>query len=144
MADYAALFSNINFERTIRKYCNDHEWNLNYIDDKEAVLKFEGDEDHELVQTLYVTRFDTTLEFSVPSALRFDDEDDIPDHVSTALMKANTSLKQGFWCIEKINDMHVYTIMHNEEGRIIDSERFGVIVRSIIKECIKLEKLFLD
>ena len=144
MADYAALFSKLNFEKTIRKYCEDHGWGIFSINPEKAVLKFEGDTEDDPVQTLYIIRWDSTLEFSVPSGLAFEDEDDIPDHISTILLKGNATNKEGFWCIEKIGDRFVYSIMHNEEGRIIDSERFGVVVRTLVQECIKFEEAMAD
>ena len=140
MSDYSALFSELNFEKTIRRYCDDHEWEILFIDSETAMLDFEGDTDEVPVQTLYIKRWTSTLEFSVPSGIAFDDEDDIPGSISTFLLKQNAENKQGFWCIEKINDRFHYSMMHNEEGRIIDSERFGVVVRTIIKECVKFEQ----
>ena len=144
MADYASLFSQINFEKTIRKYCEDHGWELCHIDSESAMLDFEGDSDEVAVQSLSIIRYTSTLEFSVPSGIAFEDEEDIPGAISTMLLKVNSQNKQGFWCIEKINDRFHYTMMHNEELRIIDSERFGVVVRSIVKECARFEQAVID
>lgn len=144
MSDYATLFSQINFEKTIRRYCDDHGWELCYIDSESACLDFEGDSDEVAVQSLFIKRYTSTLEFSVPSGIAFEDEDDIPGDISTMLLKINATNKQGFWCLEKIDDKYHYTMMHNEEGRIIDSDRFGVVIRTIVKECARFEKAVID
>jgi hypothetical protein len=78
------------------------------------------------------------LEFSVPSALSFD-EDDIPHMLSTLLLKRNVERKIGFWCLEKISEKFVFECMHNAEMQLIDSEYFGNVVRALINECDEFE-----
>ena len=138
----ASLFSGVNFASTIRRYASDHRWTLADVNDRRAVLKFEMKSGR--TQTLYIIRYDTTLEFSVPSMAAFDSEDQIPHIISTLLLKRSSQLRIGFWCIEEIAKKQVYSYMHNAELQLIDSDYFGSVVRVLVTECDELEQLLED
>lgn len=135
----ASLFAGSNFKGTIQRYCANAGWRIAELDDKHAVLRFNMNSGR--VQTLYVVRFETTLEFSVPSAAIFDSEDEIPHVLSTALLERNAEKKYGFWCIEKLNGRYAYSYMHNAELQLIDSAYFAAVVRALTNECDDFEAL---
>ena len=95
-----SLFSGVNFAGTIKKYCSAIGWKIADLNDKRGILRFSMESGRN--QTLYIIRYESTLEFSVPSIAAFDSEDNIPHHLSTILMKRSAERKIGFWCIEKI------------------------------------------
>jgi hypothetical protein len=138
----AALFSGVNFSGTIRKYRNANDWTIADLDNKRAVLQFRMASGGR--QTLYIIRFESTLEFSVPSMAAFDSEDSIPHYLSTLLLKRSAQSKIGFWCIEKINSRHVYSCMHNAEMDLIDSNYFAKVVRALINECDVFEGILIN
>lgn len=142
MSNIASLFSGVNFRGTIQKYCDHNGWNIADINDKRAVLRFTMESDRE--QVLYIIRYESTLEFSVPSLVKFDSEDDIPHYFSTLLLKRNSEKKIGFWCIEEIGGKVVYSFMHNAELQLINSEYFGTVVRVLINECDDFEGVVLE
>jgi len=137
-----ALFSGVNFANTIKKYCAANGWKIADLNDKRAILRFSMSSGRE--QTLYIIRYESTLEFSVPSMATFDSEDDIPHFLSTLLLKRNSELKIGFWCIEKIDRKHVYSCMHNAEMQLIDSSYFGKVVMALVKECDDFEGVLIE
>lgn len=137
MSDYTTLLSAANFQRTIQKYCAEHGWSINDINDRKAVLKFEADSGR--TQIVYIIRFDTTLEFSVPSKFFFANEDEVPHRLSTILLGKNRESKIGFWCIESISDELTFSFMHNQEIHLLDSQHFRFIVRGLVKECDEFE-----
>lgn len=137
MSDYSALFSAASFQRTIQKYCHEQGWAIRDINDNKAILKFEAESG--TTQTVYIIRYDTTLEFSVPSKFFFADDDAVPHRLSTDLLRKNSEKKVGFWCIETINDESVFSLMHNEEVHLIDSAHFSGIVRHLVRECDEFE-----
>ncbi len=132
------LFSSSTFSSTIRSYCREIGWNINDINDKRAILRF--DMDSGSTQTLFILRYDTTLEFSCPSGVKFNDLDDIPHILSTWLLCANSSYKIGFWCIENISNRKVFSVMHNAEISLIDVTYFAKVVIQLINECEKFEE----
>jgi hypothetical protein len=138
MSDYSTLFSTANFVRTIEKYADDHDWSIASSNPSKVVMKF-GMESGS-TQTLYIIRHDSTLEFSVPSKFTFADEDDIPHRLSSILLAKNAEFKIGFWCIEKIQGEHTFSVMHNQEISLLDSAHFGRIVRKLISECDDFEE----
>lgn len=137
MPGFAELFSGVNFSATISRYCARQGWQVAGLNDRRAVLKFTMDSGRE--QTLYVIRYDTTLEFSVPSMFGFDSDDDIPHFLSTLLLKRSRERKVGFWCIETIDGRQVYSCMHNAEIQLIDADYFALVVRGLIWECDEFE-----
>jgi len=88
----ADLFSGMNFANTIRKYCEKNGWKVSELDNKKAVIRFSMSSGRN--QTLFIFRYDTTLEFSVPSLAIFSSEDDIPHRLSTMLLKRNAEKKR--------------------------------------------------
>ena len=132
------LFSGLNFTNTIKKYCNEADWNIADLDKEVAVLKFSMNSGRR--QTLYIIKYESTLEFSVPSMAAFDSEEDIPDFLSTLLLKRNSEKKIGFWCIEITGGKHVYSCMHNAEMQLINQNYFMKVVRALINECDEFEE----
>lgn len=141
MGRLAQLFSGTNFRSTIQRYCNDHGWKIYDLNDKRAILKFNMDSGR--TQTLYIIKFESTLEFSVPSGFSFDTVDSVPHQISTLLLKRSSEKKIGFWCIEQIGGKQVYSCMHNAELELIDSRYFASVVRALILECDELEGVIL-
>ncbi len=135
---FEALFSGVNFATTIKKYCAASGWKIADLNNGRAVLRFSMSSGRD--QTLYIIRYESTLEFSVPSMAAFDSEDDIPHFLSTLLLKRSSEKKIGFWCIEIIGGKHVYSCMHNAEMQLIDSSYFAKVVRALINECDDFEK----
>ncbi len=133
MSSYKNLFSGVNFQKTVNKYCAKIGWNIAELTDKKAVLDFEMDSGR--TQRLYIIRYDTTLEFSVPSIYHFESTDDIPHFISTILMQKNSTKKIGFWCIEEISDEQYYSVMHNAEIELMNEDYFAQVVRTLINDC---------
>lgn len=142
MGGLADLFSGANFQSTIRRYCDAHGWKLADLEPQYAKLNFTMNSGRE--QILHITRFDTTVEFDVPSVARFDNEDSIPHFLSTLLLRRSAEKKIGFWCIEELRGRFVYSFMHNAEISLMTPEYFGRIVRTLIKECDDFEGLLAE
>lgn len=136
------LFADATYKLTMQKYCANHGWKIADLNDRRMILKFNMESGR--TQTLYVIRYETTLEFSVPSMLNFASENELPHQISTLLLRRNMENKIGFWCIEKIGEKFVYSYMHNAEMQLIDNEYFGRVVMALIGECDKLEGLILQ
>jgi len=133
MSGFSSLFSGLNFRNTIQKYASHHGWRVAEVDSDHALLRFSMQSGR--TQILYIMRYDTTLEFSVPSLVNFNSENEIPHYLSTLLLQRSTEKKYGFWCIEKVGGKFVYSYMHNAELQLIDVEYFGRVVRAMLNEC---------
>lgn len=137
-----ALFSGVNFASTIKKYCAASGWKIHDLSNERAILRFSMNSGRS--QTLYIIRYESTLEFSVPSIAIFDSESDIPHFLSTLLLKRSAERRIGFWCIEVIGGKHVYSCMHNSELQLIDNNYFARVVRALINECDDFEDTLLQ
>jgi len=60
--------------------------------------------------------------------------------LSTILLEKNANYKIRFWCLEKISDRLVYSVMHNAEIRLIDVQYFRNVINRLISECDDLEE----
>ena len=92
-------------------------------------------------QTVFILRYDTTLEFSCPSGLKFDSFDYIPHQLSSYLLKESSKYKTGFWCLEEISGRQVFSIMHNAEISLLDINYFIKIVQTLINNCDEFERM---
>lgn len=142
MSGFANLFSGVNFKGTVQKYCQQVGWKIAEIDDKHAILKFSMDSGRN--QSLWIIRYESTLEFSVPSFAHFDSEDNIPDTLSTILLRRNAQNKIGFWCLENVGGKFVFSCMHNAELELINVDYFARVVRGLIGECDMFEGILID
>jgi hypothetical protein len=138
MAIEKDLFSAGNFQSTIISYCNRLGWRIAEINTNKAILRFEMTSGS--TQTIFILRYNTTLEFSCPSGLKFPNFDYIPHQLSSFLLKENSKYKIGFWSIEEIGNKDVFSIMHNAEISLIDVNYFMSIVQSLIKRCDEFEQ----
>lgn len=132
------LFSSNNFQSTIMMYCNQVGWKINDINPNGATLRFSMDSGS--TQTIFILRYDTTLEFSCPSGLKFDSFDYIPHQLSSYLLRENSKFKVGFWCIEEIAGRQVFSIMHNAEISLMDVRYFVSIVSTLYNKCDDFER----
>ena len=129
-----------NFISTIKKYCSSLEWSISAIDSQTAILNFEGDSGN--TQTLFIIRHENTLEFSVPSGIKYTDINNIPEWLPITLLSQNSQHKIGFWCLEKIDGQEVFSIMHNAEISLINLEYFRNIAFVLVDKCDKFEQKF--
>lgn len=138
MAIENALFSLDNFESTIKKYARQIGWELYDLRSDRAMLKFKTHSGSS--QTVFVIRFDKTLEFSCPSGLEYENFDEIPHQLSSLLLRKNSEYKIGFWCIEQIADRLVFSIMHNAPMNLISVGYFEMIIEKLVENCDDFEK----
>ncbi|MEG3927142.1 hypothetical protein [Microcoleus sp. D3_18a_C4] len=132
------LFSSFKFRSTIEGYCRDIGWNISRIDNEIAVIKF--DMESGTTQTLLIVKYDSTLEFSCPSGLKFDEIDDVPHNLSTFLLGKNAEYKLGFWALQKLGGKQTFSIIHNAEMSLIDVNYFGRVIIRLIQECDDFER----
>ncbi len=137
-----SLFSGGSFKSAILTCSAQNGWTVAEITDKVAKLRFTMPSGR--IQILYIVKFDSTLEFSVPSAVMFDSEEEFPGVLSAKLLRRNAEQKVGFWCIERLAGKYGYSCMHNVEMQQIDAEYFARIVRALIKECDEFEGILLQ
>ena len=132
------LFSSDNFQSTIRRYCNQIGWQIAEINSSKAIMRFDAESG--TTQTVFILRYDTTLELSCPSGLKFDTFDDIPHSLSSYLLAENSKFKVGFWCIEQLGGRQVFSIMHNAEISLMDVSYFMSIVKMLVSKCDEFEQ----
>lgn len=132
------VFSSSKFRSTIEAYCRAVGWKIFNIDNKCAIIRF--DMESGSTQTVFIIKYDSTLEFSCPTGLKFENIDDIPHQLSTLLLSKNSEYKVGFWAIEKISGKQVFSIVHNAEMTLIDVDYFRRVVLKLIQECDELEQ----
>jgi len=131
------IFSSFKFRSTIESYCRTLGWKISSIDSRTAVIRF--DMESGSTQTVFIIKYDSTLELSCPTGLKFDDIDDIPDRLSTLLLRKNAEYKLGFWGIEEISNKQVFSIIHNAEMSLTDVDYFCRVITQLVQECDKFE-----
>lgn len=90
-------------------------------------------------QTLFILRFDSTLEISVPTFAAFDSEEEVPQALAVALLRRRSQSKIGFWCIDEIGEKLICSCMHNAELQLLDARYFANVVRQLVKEADEFE-----
>ncbi|MDY7007738.1 MAG: hypothetical protein SWX82_28320 [Cyanobacteriota bacterium] len=130
------------FETFVRNNCAKAGGNIAKLNDRQAMLKFIMDSGIE--QILYITKYDSILKFSVPSAAVFDSLDKIPHIISSILLTKNAEYKLGEWCLEKIQGKVVYSLMHNVDMNFVDSPYFVNLVSCLVSECDKFDGFLVE
>lgn len=133
------MFSHNNFQHTIKDYCRRVGWKISEIDDNHAKLLFTMPSGQD--QFLYIVLYQSTLEFSVPSAVGANQIENMPHEISTLLLRRSANKRLGFWCIEEIRGNCVYSYMHNAEMELINLDYFANIVRALVLECEEVEEI---
>lgn len=126
------------FKLAMATYCEERKWVLSLINEERAEIEFAMASGE--LKLLHIKRYDSTVEFSVPSFAVFGAESDIPGAFSTALLQRNSETKIGFWCIDKAGDKFIYTCMNNIELKLLDSAHFAAIIKGLLDECDEIEE----
>jgi 8-oxo-dGTP pyrophosphatase MutT (NUDIX family) len=130
------------FKRAVKTYCEEHHLELTDIDEDHGELVFALPADGK--KRLYLTRYDSTVEFSLPGYTTFDSAEELPGVFSTSLLLRNARKKVGFWCIDKLKEKFVYSFMHNAELKLLDGRHFFNIVSGLIAESEAIEEIIGD
>jgi hypothetical protein len=101
----------MSFSQLMQSYCRQAGWSI--ADQSETKVRIAFNMPSGRTQTVYILAFGDTVEFSVQSALYFDDEVSIPHNISTDLMRKSCTNKVGMWVLESIQGKFVYSLMHN-------------------------------
>mgnify|MGYP000294835141 CR=1 FL=1 len=139
------LLNEKTFEEIIETYGSNVGWEFDEIDSTHAVVSFEMESDRTLV--LYITNHDDLVEFDIPTDAKFMEESEIPGDFSIQLLKRNSLLNYGLWTVEEIEGDFYYSLMYNEELKILrtrTAEEFAAIVDILLHECDEVESLWLD
>ena len=137
MAIHKDLFCDHNFQSTIKRYCDRLNWKIAEISPNSAILKLNMESG--TAQTVSIFRFQTTLEFSCPSGLKFSRFKAIPHELSSILLKENSKDKWGFWCIEEIENRRLFSIMYNAKISLMDMSFFRGVVETLVTQCERFE-----
>ena len=130
------------FKRAVKTFCEEHELELEEIDEDHAELIFVVPADRK--KRVYLARYDSTVEFSLLGSTVFDEEEELPGEFSTSLLQRNARKKIGFWCIDKIKGKFVHSFMHNAELKLLDGQQFFNIISGLIAESEAIEDLMID
>lgn len=126
------------FQETIRRFVDQSGWETIVLTDDSAEIEFENEDGYTL--TLYLQHDEDELIFSIPSIASFEHPEDIPDFVSTYLLKRNIFARTGFWALKELEDGWAYILYHdqklsNQDFEIdISAKAFHQIVQSMICE----------
>lgn len=138
MAINKDLFSSHNFQSTIRRYCAQLNWKISELTPAIAVLSFRMRSGR--AQTVFISRFQTTLEFSCPSSMQFGSFQNIPHKLSSLLLRENRKHKFGFWCIEELENGPLFCVMHNAEIGLMDASFFEKVVEALVIQCERFDQ----
>jgi hypothetical protein len=127
------------FQDLVKAYCNSLDWSIAESNEYMARLMFRLESGRE--QHVYIIAYNTTIEFSVPSEISFDNEESIPHLVSTVLLMQNAKAKLGAWVIETINNRPVFSIMHNIEMQDLNKDAFERTVQTLVMKCDEFEEM---
>jgi hypothetical protein len=142
------LFGKKGFKDAMKDFAKEIEWELSDVDDESAAFDLETEDGNE--HTLYLEYDKETLAFSIPSDFSCDRERDIPDELSTTLLKRNATLETGFWAIEEIEDEWTYILYHSQKlpnqdfDLDLDAKTFQNIVEEMIGEVEEVNELLED
>jgi hypothetical protein len=132
----------MNFEWRIQQLAGGASLYINEIDYRHAVLKFNMNSGR--VQPLWIIPYEEVWEFSVPSAIQFNNPGNFSQALLAVLLAKNAKNKRAFWAMEQINGKHVLSAMLNFPSDNLTPAEFGRICRALVFEVEQLELAFLQ
>jgi hypothetical protein len=98
------------FKDIITDFAETLEWDTSAIEKDSAEFEFETESGS--THTMWATlNEDGVVEFDIPSIAEFENEEDIPDEVSTLLMKRNADLIVGGWALEEWDEAWYFSLL---------------------------------
>lgn len=132
-ADDPAAEVSVTFADFISDLCTQIGWKLSDFDDELAVLEFDVGADR--CQVVLLTPDESGLVIRAPSGPTFETEADIPDELSSSLLKRNAANRYTHWLIIKIEDQYLYACTSNLDPTKIDALGLKTAIELVIKEC---------
>lgn len=142
MAANNALYTPNTFQTTIRRLAHENGWTPQHLTDNQAIFRFDLPSGRS--KALMVLAYEHLFEFSVQSAQMFENEDSLPHVMSSFLLQRNCGRSLGFWCLLKIGEQQVYSVMHNVEPRMLSAGYFGDVARILLEEADLLDNFIED
>lgn len=133
------------FVGTVRKFCKEIGWQLDHIERGYARIVFT--EGVEVTQTVHISWFAkaSLIEFSVPSAARFQRVVDMPGELSRELLRRSAERSLGFWTIGGNDGVECYySLMHNLRPAYLTVELFRDVINSLLIDCDEFDKAWLQ
>lgn len=131
----------MNFETQVRQLAQGSSLKIYKVDYRHAELLFtiSGRD-----QALWVLPFGDVWEFSVQSALKFDNEEAFPQWLLATVLTQNSKNKRAFWCIETLNNKYVLSAMLNFPSSVLSPSEFYNICWALVREVDVLEQAFVS
>ena len=143
------------FRGAVEQYCeafNGGEGNrmqIVQLDDTSAEAEIINEDGYAFTLYLEHDSEEQELLFSIPSHAVFDQEEDIPDEVSTFLLKRNVAEDvTGHWALEELEEGWQYILYHDlplpnsDYEQDIPPEEFGSNLHSLIVEVEEFNELW--
>ena len=127
------------FTSLIQSFCERIGWRITEITDTYGLLEFEMPTGRP--QIVLLIPYEDALEFSVPSELVLEPEDELFHELSTLLLVRNSQSKYCFWTIQELEGQHFYSCMHNATMELLDALYFRTVVEALLGEMDLLEQL---
>lgn len=126
------------FESWLR-FCDVSDWRFLKNDEDICLLGFAINSGSSVV--VIVGNGGEIVQFLVQSSQEFKKDEKLPDNVSTLLLKRNSEQLFGFWFIEEVEDVNVYSIKHIAQMRFLDQTLFLDVICNLINESLDFERV---
>lgn len=130
------------FEARVNQLASGASIKVAELDNRHALIKFSS-ANSGFVQPLFILPYDDVWEFSVPSAIKFDNISEFPQGLLAALFVSNSKNKRAFWCIEQISGKYLLSAMLNFPSDSLTPSEFSRICNALVSEVDKLESAIL-
>lgn len=137
------------FRPAVEQYCEEFKLQIVQIDDTCAEVEIINEDGYTFTLYLEHDAEEQELLLSIPSHAVFDQEEDIPDVVSTFLLKRNVAEEvNGYWALEELEEGWQYVLYHdlplpnNDYDQDIPPEEFASNLHSLIEEVEEFNELW--
>ncbi|MEM7368503.1 MAG: NUDIX domain-containing protein [Bacteroidota bacterium] len=129
------------FKYAMKTFCESHTLTVHRLSKKAVHLDLSLDADRE--RSIRILRFGTTLEFCVPTSIRFSAIHDIQQEVFTRFLLENADHTLGFWCLQETLDGFRFARNHTIELRLLNETHFKKIIQLLTERCVEFEEYHL-
>jgi len=129
------------FRERLTQLANGASLKVAQVDEKHAKLLFNSDTGS---QTVWILPYNEIWEFSCQSGYSVGDVAEMPQALLAALMQQNAQNKRASWCIEKIGQKFILSVMTNFPVDSLTAAEFGRICVALVNEVERFEKLLIS
>lgn len=137
MGDLVSSMQAERFRMVVKNCADSNNLHLNNISGKVADITLSRKNGQG--QQVFLTSYDSTVEFMALTDYEFSSVSEMPGLISTHLLQSNSSTRLGFWSVTELGEDFMYSVIYNSEIDQLTPKLFRNVLVDILNKIDELE-----